>query len=303
MDDVVEAIKKMSNHRAPGEDRFPAEVFKYGGMEVLNGLFKLIKKIWICEEMPQEWNTSIIIPLHKKNDKTICTNYRGISLLNVGYKILAKVINAKLKPYAEKAIGEYQCGFRSGRAPTDQMFALRLIMEKCYEFNVTVHQLYIDFQAAYDSINRGKLYSAMLELGVPKKLVNLTRMTLQGTKSKVKTQGMVSEEFNIQQGLKQGDSLSGTLFNLALGAVMRKIPTNPGGTIFNRTSQNLAFADDICMLGINTRYLSENVKVLEEEAAKIGLLVNRAKTKYMVNTRNKTRWRNMTQFEGYVRVK
>ena len=78
---------------------------------------------------------------------------------------------------------------------------------------------------------------------------------------------MVSEEFNIKQGLKQGDSLSGTLFNLALEAVMRKIPTNPGGTIFNRTSQNLAFADDICMLGTNTRYLNENVKVLEEEAA------------------------------------
>ena len=53
-------------------------------------------------------------------------------------------------------------------------------------------------------------------------------MTLQGTRSKVKTQGMFSEEFNIQQGLKQGDSLSGTLFNLALEAVMRKIPTNPG---------------------------------------------------------------------------
>ena len=58
MDDVVETIKKMNNHRALGKIEFQLNFFKYGGMVILNETYKLIKKIWTYEEMPQEWNTS-----------------------------------------------------------------------------------------------------------------------------------------------------------------------------------------------------------------------------------------------------
>ena len=66
--------------------------------------------------------------------------------------------------------------------------------------------------------------------------------------------------------------------------------------------KNLAFADAICLLAISTKYLNENLKVLEEEAARLGLTINKEKTKYMVNTRNKARWRNFTHFEEYKSV-
>lgn len=84
---------------------------------------------------------------------------------------------------------------------------------------------------------------------------------------------------------------------------MRKLPINPGGTIFNRTTQNLAFADDIAMIGRSRKYLSECLKELQKEAIKYGLSINQEKTKYMINTRNKTRWRGVQDFEGYERVK
>ena len=172
-------------------------------------------------------------------------------------------------------------------------------MEKCYEFNITVHQLYVDFKAAYDSINRQQLLVALHNLEIPRKLI---KMTLENTESKVRVNGQLSDVFSLQQGLRQGDSLSSTLFNLALEEVIRKIPANRGGTLFNRTTQNLAFADDIAMLGTNSKYLKENLTALTDNAATLGLVINREKTKYMINTRNKTRWKNVKNFENFERV-
>jgi len=102
--------------------------------------------------MPKEWAMTIICPIHKKSDKTDCQNYRGISLLSVIYKVFAKILAKMLSPYAEQIIGDYQCGFRRDRSTKDQMFALTSILGKCYAYNITLHQLFIDFKQAYDSI-------------------------------------------------------------------------------------------------------------------------------------------------------
>jgi len=57
----------------------------------------------------------IIVPIHKKGDKTNCNNYRGISLLPSTYKILSNILLSRLIPYAEEIIGDHQCGFRRNR--------------------------------------------------------------------------------------------------------------------------------------------------------------------------------------------
>jgi hypothetical protein len=78
--------------------------------------------------MPKEWSIALIHPIHKTNDKTNCSNYRGISLLNVTYKVMAKIIANRLTPYTE-LFGDYQCGFRKNRFTTNRIFALRNIMD------------------------------------------------------------------------------------------------------------------------------------------------------------------------------
>jgi hypothetical protein len=69
-------------------------------------------------------------------------------------------------------IGYHQCGFRRNKSTTDQIFYIRQILEKKWEYNGTVHQLLIDFKKACDSIKRKVLYNILLELGIPKKLVS-----------------------------------------------------------------------------------------------------------------------------------
>jgi hypothetical protein len=67
----------------------------------------------ICnkEELPEEWKEWIIIPIHKKGDKTDCNNYRGISLLPTTYKILSNIMLSRLIPYGQEIMGDHQCGF------------------------------------------------------------------------------------------------------------------------------------------------------------------------------------------------
>jgi len=63
------------------------------------------------EKLPEEWKESIIVPIHKKGNKTDCSNYRGISLLTTTYKILSNILLSRLIPYAKEIIGDHQCGF------------------------------------------------------------------------------------------------------------------------------------------------------------------------------------------------
>jgi hypothetical protein len=67
--------------------------------------------IWNKEELPHQWNKSIVAPIHKKDDKTDCSNYQGISMLPTSYKILSNILLCRLIPYADEIIGDHQCGF------------------------------------------------------------------------------------------------------------------------------------------------------------------------------------------------
>jgi len=72
------AIDKLKSHKSPGIDRIPAELIKVRGRTILLEIHKLITSIWKKEELPEEWKKSIIVPIHKKGDKTDCNNYISI---------------------------------------------------------------------------------------------------------------------------------------------------------------------------------------------------------------------------------
>jgi hypothetical protein len=86
-----------------------------------------------------------------------------------------------------------------------------------------VHQLFIDFKKAYDSIKREVLYNILIEFGIPKKLVRLIKMCLNEPYSKVRIGKLLSDKFPVQSGLKQGDALSPLLFSFALEYAIRKV--------------------------------------------------------------------------------
>jgi hypothetical protein len=61
---------------------------------------------------------------------------------------------ARLTPYVTEVTGDHQCGFRRNRSTTDQIFCIQQILQKEWEHNGMMHQLFIDFKKAYDSVKR-----------------------------------------------------------------------------------------------------------------------------------------------------
>jgi hypothetical protein len=131
--EIEVAIGKLKRYKSSGVDQIPAELIQAGGGTLRSEIHKLIKLIWNKEELPQQWKESIVVPIHKKGDKTDCSNYRGISLLSTSYKILSNILLARLTPNADEIMGDHQCGFRRNRSTTDQIFYIRHILEKKWE--------------------------------------------------------------------------------------------------------------------------------------------------------------------------
>ena len=96
--------------------------------------------------------SGIKYPVHEKGDAMMCNNCRTVTLLCKMYKILGNILYLKLVTYAEEIIGEYQEGFQRGRSTVDQIITVRQILEKCWEQNIAVHNLFIDFQTANNTV-------------------------------------------------------------------------------------------------------------------------------------------------------
>ena len=134
------------------------------------------------------------------------------------YKILSNILLSRLIPYAEEIIGDHQCGFRRNRSTTYHIYAVFVkYLRRKWEHNEAVHQLFIDFMKAYDSVRKEALYNILIEFCIPKKQVRLIKLCLTETCSRVRVGKNLSEMFPIRNGLKQGDALIAIAFQLCFG--------------------------------------------------------------------------------------
>ena len=115
----------------------------------------------------------IVIPIHKKGDRYNPDNYSGINLLNTGYKIYSKIIAKRLTAIAEVLLLEEQNGFRKGRSCMDCIFSPSQIIEKHREFNIPTYIAFIVFKKAFDSVDRDKLWTIMINKGIPTHLITI----------------------------------------------------------------------------------------------------------------------------------
>jgi len=109
----------------------------------------------------------------QKGERNNPDNYRGISLLNIGYKIYSKIIANKLTVIAEILLLEEQNGFRKGKSCMDCIFSASQIIEKRKKFNIPTYIAFIDFKKAFDSVDRDKLWTIMLSRGIPTHLITI----------------------------------------------------------------------------------------------------------------------------------
>ena len=293
--DILAAIKNLKNLKAAGLDNISAELIKYGGPALHEKMVALLFDIWERETMPSDWEEGALVVLHKKEDRTICKNYRGICVLPIGYKILAHIIYKRLKVYCENITGDYQAGFRTNRSTSDQIFILRQALEKYWEYNKTSYHIFVDFRQAYDSVHRASLWNILKSFHIPAKLIRLIQMCYTNTKCRIRVGGEYTRPFDIQGGLKQGCPLSTLLFNLVLEWIMRHTPqTETPMHIGNATLDRLAYADDVDLCGEVLPDIENTYTEFVNVAKRTGLEINTSKTKIMEVSRTPTIYRRST---------
>ena len=172
--------------------------------------------MWIKEAIPQEFKDATIIHLFKrKGNPQVCDNHRGISLLSIAGKILARVLLNRLNEHLEQSglLPESQCGFRKDRGTIDMIFTARQLQEKCQEQNVDLYITFVDLTKAFDTVSREGLWKIMAKFGCPAKFITMVRQFNDGMLARVQNDGEFSDPFPVTNGVKQGMYTTCSSFN------------------------------------------------------------------------------------------
>ena len=152
--EIKTAIEKLKNNKAEGIDGVPAEILKTDPDFFSRKLQPAINQIWSTEEVPQTWKSGLLVKLPKKGDLTHCSNWRGITILNCATKILAIILLLRIQEHIDPMLRDEQAGFRASKGCIDNSNTLRQIVEQSVEWNSPLYALFIDFQRAFDALDR-----------------------------------------------------------------------------------------------------------------------------------------------------
>jgi hypothetical protein len=241
-EEVSKTIQSMARGKAPGPDGIPADLL-LESETVVQVYTSLLNKCYKQLRIPTEWKEANIIPVFKKGNKLEAKNYRPIALCCTSRRIYEKLIAKSLNHYQ---LSNQQGGFRPKRSTIHQIWTLHNTLQK----HKNLHTCLLDLKAAYDTVNRGKLYQKLLhKYQIPINTIYRIRDLFEGVHSQIILKGQHSEKIAHKRGLLQGSSLSPILFNYFIDDLLSGLHTNyPRITTHNCGLNSLGFADDICIL-------------------------------------------------------
>ncbi|XP_078357393.1 uncharacterized protein LOC144642296 [Oculina patagonica] len=287
---IRKAIQALKNGKAAGTDSVPAEALKVDIGTSTEILYRLFENIWEEEEIPKDWKEGLLIKLPKKGDLRVCSNYRGITLLSVPGKVLNRILLERMKAAVDNQLRDQQAGFRQDRSCTDHIATLRIIVEQSLEWNSALYVNFIDYEKAFDSVDRETLWKLLKHYGIPEKIITLIQRTYEGMSCRVVHRGQLSDCFNVRTGVRQGCLLSPFMFLLVIDWIMRTTTEGKkNGIQWTPWTQleDLDFADDLALLSHNHDQMQGKTTGLAATSERAGLKINRGKSKVMrINTIN-----------------
>lgn len=298
-DEVEAAIKHLPRNKAPGVDGIQIELLQQSE-SAIDCITKLCRSIWKTKSWPKDWKKSVFIPLHKKGDRTECSNYRTIALIPHTSKVLLKIIQRRLEPYLESQLPENQAGFRKGRGTRDIISDVRRIMEKSKEHQKDVYMCFIDYSKAFDCVDYDRMWLTLRDMGIPEHLIVLLRNLYTNQEATVRTEHGVCKWFPIEKGVRQGCILSPYLFNLYAEQIIRNAglyEDERGIKLGGRTINNLRYADDTTLLAESEDDLKQLLLKVEQRSLEMGLSLNINKTKIMTTNGSAKVWINNEEIE------
>jgi hypothetical protein len=280
-------LDRLKNRKSSGVDGVQYEFYK--GLPPIwrEYLRILFNKVMNSERIPAEWSCIKMFCLYKKGDITEPENYRGIALINTVVKIFTAILANRLSEWAEKsgALPECQNGFRRKRSCVDNIFVLQTLIYQQIEFyNKKMFALFVDFQAAFDSVPHMKLWHKLSQIGVSSKVIRLFSCLYRNASLTVEVGGRSTEPIPVMKGVLQGETASPLLFGLFVNDMEQYfrerghhgIPIGGSNDIIV-----LMFADDIVVLADSPMDLKNKLNCLSEYCTERELTVNINKTKIL----------------------
>lgn len=296
-EEIRGALNEMKNNKAPGEDDLVIEAIKSAGEPVTKALGLLFNKCLAEGITPSQWSNAIIITMHKKGDPTDLGNYRPISLLTHIYKIFTKILTKRLTNKLIFYQPKEQAGFRPGFGTNDHLLSIKVLIEKCIEYNKPLILIFVDYEKAFDSVNQRRMLEALSECRIDYRYTTLIKHIYNKATASVRLHED-TKKFRIEKGVRQGDTLSPLLFITLLESMCKKINWESMGiNIDGEKISHLRFADDIVLISEDVREAQNMLNILNKKSEEIGLKINTGKTQFMTNL---VLSRNITLNDNYL---
>ena len=251
-DELIKVLNKLKVNKSVGWDNIPNEILEHKSVSLL--LLKYFQKCFESGLVPTVWLKSVIYPIPKnaKKDPCVPLNYRGISLLCCMSKVYSSLINNRITLYCNMSdlLVDEQNGFRQNRSCEEHIYTLTGIIR---------HQAsapFIDLEKAFDWVDRDLLMYKLLCYGINGKMYKAILSLYNNTMSCVQINQMLTNWFQVTSGVKQGDTLSPTLFSIYINDLAKVLKESGIGIDVNGYKVCvLLYADDLVLLADNEKDL------------------------------------------------
>ena len=237
--ELLKALKNMSNNKSPGNDGVTKEFYKTFWEDLKKPMCASITKAFHRGELSHSQKQATIKLIEKKDrDKKLIKNWRPISLLNIDTKLISKVLAGRLKNVLPSLITSHQTAYVNGRFISEGGRLISDVLEICDKLQIKSFLMTVDIEKAFDSINHCFLIKVLEKYGFEKDFIKWIKILLQNQESCIVNEGTTTNYFKLEKGSRQGDPISAYLFILVLEILFLFIKESKkinGLNIFDKT--------------------------------------------------------------------